>query len=172
MWYELHTKRLLFVHSRRIDFREFVRDLFGVYKTRIWMEAVSFAFRPLDWAARALASGIFNPGSVYASPLSSSPPNPNTGFSRMNNSLTPPSASHYTQRLPPSYQAKPPQQLMPSGYPNLQQQQQQQRPPGQFSGSGKGLGMPPQGMPFPGQDENQQSGDQPGAPYWGMGSQY
>ena len=30
----------MLILSRRIDFREFVRDLFGLYKTRIWMQQV------------------------------------------------------------------------------------------------------------------------------------
>ncbi|KAK9708463.1 hypothetical protein K7432_009618 [Basidiobolus ranarum] len=30
-----------FIAERRIDFRELVRDLFKIYKTRIWMCAVS-----------------------------------------------------------------------------------------------------------------------------------
>lgn len=29
---------MLAPHSRRIDFRELVRDLFSLYKTRIWMQ--------------------------------------------------------------------------------------------------------------------------------------
>lgn len=45
-------------HSRRIDFRELVRDLFAIYKTRIWMEAVSYSFRPHRSAAHALATGL------------------------------------------------------------------------------------------------------------------
>lgn len=30
----------LFVRSSRIDFRELVRDLFAIYKTRIWLQQV------------------------------------------------------------------------------------------------------------------------------------
>ena len=44
---------------RRLDFREFVRDLFAVYKTRIWMEqAVPDAnFTPSETVAIALQTG-------------------------------------------------------------------------------------------------------------------
>lgn len=59
-------------HSRRIDFRELVRDLFAIYKTRIWMEAVSHSFRPHRSAARALATGTMQP----ESPSQTGPPSP------------------------------------------------------------------------------------------------
>lgn len=35
-----HSMNLIMMHSR-IDFRELVRDLFAVYKTRIWMQHVA-----------------------------------------------------------------------------------------------------------------------------------
>jgi hypothetical protein len=48
-----------------------VRDLFAIYKTRIWMEVVSYSFRPSETAARALATGIQSqsimPPSLYGS---------------------------------------------------------------------------------------------------------
>ncbi len=46
------------MNSRRIDFRELVRDLFAMYKTRIWMEIINYGFRPSEAAIRALATGI------------------------------------------------------------------------------------------------------------------
>jgi hypothetical protein len=46
-----------------VDFRELVRDLFAMYKTRIWMEHVTAAhlsFRPSESAAKALATGMLS----------------------------------------------------------------------------------------------------------------
>jgi cell fate regulator YaaT (PSP1 superfamily) len=44
----------------RVDFREFVRDLFAIFKLRIWMQKVdserSFALKP--YATKALRSGV------------------------------------------------------------------------------------------------------------------
>ena len=34
----MHLATLNVEHARRIDFRELVRDLFSLYKTRIWMQ--------------------------------------------------------------------------------------------------------------------------------------
>ena len=44
---------------RRLDFREFVRDLFAVYKTRIWMEQAvpDSNFAPSETVAQALQTG-------------------------------------------------------------------------------------------------------------------
>ena len=60
---------IIFTH-RRIDFREFVRDLHAVYKIRIWMQPVDVtnSFRPNEIASRALASGflIQSPGSIQS----------------------------------------------------------------------------------------------------------
>ena len=60
--YDRHKLVLYYSASRRIDFREFVRDLFGIFKTRIWMEAATthHSFRPSDAAIRALASGCLH----------------------------------------------------------------------------------------------------------------
>ena len=46
--FDRHKLVLYYSASRRIDFREFVRDLFGIFKTRIWMEAATthHSFRP------------------------------------------------------------------------------------------------------------------------------
>eukprot|EP00752_Nemacystus_decipiens_P014641 g13038.t1 len=38
--FDMHKLTLFFEAERRIDFRELVRDLFAVYKTRIWMQQV------------------------------------------------------------------------------------------------------------------------------------
>jgi cell fate regulator YaaT (PSP1 superfamily) len=58
--FDKHKLILYYSASRRIDFREFVRDLFAIYKTRIWMEQATahHFFRPSETAARALATGI------------------------------------------------------------------------------------------------------------------
>lgn len=64
-----HTSFCVRFVNRRIDFRELVRDMFAVYKTRIWMEHVSYSFRPHEGAARALATGdplAFHGGSGVA----------------------------------------------------------------------------------------------------------
>ena len=45
----------------RIDFRELVRDLFALYKTRIWMQQVDHSFIPDERASRALATGEYVP---------------------------------------------------------------------------------------------------------------
>jgi len=60
--FDRHKLVLYYSASRRIDFREFVRDLFGIFKTRIWMEAATthHSFRPSDAAVQALASGCLH----------------------------------------------------------------------------------------------------------------
>lgn len=35
-----------FIAEKRIDFRELVRELFKVYKTRIWMHVLLFSLKP------------------------------------------------------------------------------------------------------------------------------
>lgn len=56
--FDRHKLTIFYEANRRIDFRELVRDLFAVYKTRIWMEHVTYSFRPNEGAARALATGL------------------------------------------------------------------------------------------------------------------
>lgn len=59
-------------NSRRIDFRELVRDLFAIYKTRIWMEAVSsYSYRPTPGegsSGRSLLNGVHPSGSLLPAP--------------------------------------------------------------------------------------------------------
>ena len=66
--YQFDRNKLILYYSasRRIDFREFVRDLFAMYKTRIWMEQATthHSFRPSEAAARALASGLLQHSSI------------------------------------------------------------------------------------------------------------
>jgi cell fate regulator YaaT (PSP1 superfamily) len=38
--YDRHKLTFYFEAEGRVDFRELVRELFGVYKTRIWMQQV------------------------------------------------------------------------------------------------------------------------------------
>ena len=46
--------------EHRIDFRELVRDLFSIYKARIWMKKVTTLspFQPTEFATIALMTGI------------------------------------------------------------------------------------------------------------------
>ena len=85
---------LLFL-CRRIDFRELVRDLFALYKTRIWMQQIDASFQPSEWASRALATGSYSSGSLnlnlYGSNTSNSEPN-----TSMPHEVT--VASHHTHR--------------------------------------------------------------------------
>lgn len=39
--FDRHKLTFYFKADRRIDFRELVRDLFAIYKTRIWMQQLS-----------------------------------------------------------------------------------------------------------------------------------
>ena len=39
--FDRHKLTFFFEADGRIDFRELVRDLFSIYKTRIWMQQVS-----------------------------------------------------------------------------------------------------------------------------------
>lgn len=55
----------LFFYYRRVDFREFVRDLFAVYKTRIWMQQAS----PSD-VIDSVGSDIYHCNSLPSTPVS------------------------------------------------------------------------------------------------------
>jgi hypothetical protein len=100
-----------FVFFRRIDHRELVRDLYGLYKARIWMEPVTqFPFRLVDWAAVQLATGIPQPGAQQQHFM----------LQQQHQALV---QQHYTQGSQhnspmPSYQQSP-------SFNNRQQQQQQ-----------------------------------------------
>jgi hypothetical protein len=65
--FDRHKLTIYYEASRRIDFRELVRDLFAQFKTRIWMEHVTYSFRPHDGATAALATGN---GSYFCNPPS------------------------------------------------------------------------------------------------------
>ena len=43
--FDRHKLTFFFEADRRIDFRELVRDLFAIYKTRIWLQQVSISHR-------------------------------------------------------------------------------------------------------------------------------
>jgi hypothetical protein len=55
--FDRHKLTIYYESNKRIDFRELVRDLFSVYKTRIWMEHITYSFRPHSGGATALATG-------------------------------------------------------------------------------------------------------------------
>lgn len=62
--YQFDRHKLTFFYSSevRIDFRDFVRELFTKYHTRIWMHEIHYANVPLikfdNWASVALATGM------------------------------------------------------------------------------------------------------------------
>ena len=53
--FDRHKLTFFFEASRRIDFRELVRDLFAIYKTRIWMQQLTPP--PQDHVPNALDHG-------------------------------------------------------------------------------------------------------------------
>lgn len=62
------------VFCRRVDFRDLVRDLFALYKTRIWMAQVDSSFEPNLDASMALLTGQYIAGaSESTSSLKSDP---------------------------------------------------------------------------------------------------
>jgi hypothetical protein len=48
-------------YRRRIDFRDLVRDLFALYKTRIWMAQIDSSFEPNLDATVSLMTGDYPP---------------------------------------------------------------------------------------------------------------
>lgn len=62
--FDRHKLTIFYSSESRIDFREFVRDLFSAYKARIWMKKLNIG-KPLrleQWAAMGLATGMqFSP---------------------------------------------------------------------------------------------------------------
>ncbi|KAG0040322.1 hypothetical protein BGZ82_003627 [Podila clonocystis] len=85
-----------FMAERRIDFRELVRELFKIYKTRIWMYAVN----------QAATSNSPDPAGDAESEVSSTPISTATSPAT-NATLTPPQASvQYLQQHLPNDQAK------------------------------------------------------------------
>lgn len=65
--FDRHKLTIFYSSESRIDFREFVRDLFSAYKARIWMKKLNVG-KPLrleQWAAMGLATGMqFSPERV------------------------------------------------------------------------------------------------------------
>lgn len=58
--FDRHKLTVHYSADSRIDFREFVRDLFSAYKARIWMKKVE-PHKPVSFdpsAAMALATGM------------------------------------------------------------------------------------------------------------------
>jgi cell fate regulator YaaT (PSP1 superfamily) len=62
--FDRHKLTVYYAADSRVDFREFVRDLFSAYKARIWMKKLNTQ-RPIkleNWATVALATGMqFSP---------------------------------------------------------------------------------------------------------------
>ncbi|KAG7660588.1 uncharacterized protein J8A68_005854 [[Candida] subhashii] len=105
--YQFDRKKLIFYYStsKRIDFRDLVRELFRIYKTRIWMCAVI---------------GLpYNISRKSVSPLSGN---------AFTNPFTQPQQQQQQQQQQPIQTQQP--QLMNAGPPPIQQQQQQ--PPFRF----------------------------------------
>jgi hypothetical protein len=63
--FDRHKLTIFYTSDARVDFREFVRDLFSAYKARIWMKKVNSSAKPFrseNWASVALATGMqFSP---------------------------------------------------------------------------------------------------------------
>lgn len=58
--FDRHKLTVYYAADSRVDFREFVRDLFSAYKARIWMKKLNTQ-RPIkleNWATVALATGM------------------------------------------------------------------------------------------------------------------
>lgn len=58
--FDRHKLTVYYTADNRVDFREFVRDLFAAYKARIWMKKLDLS-RPVEFqqsAAVALATGM------------------------------------------------------------------------------------------------------------------
>lgn len=62
--FDRHKLTIYYSSESRVDFREFVRDLFSAYKARIWMKKLNLN-KPLEieqWAVMSLATGMqFSP---------------------------------------------------------------------------------------------------------------
>lgn len=129
-------------NSRRIDFRELVRDLFAIYKTRIWMEAVSYSFRPSDGATRAMTSGVQTSISV-------------NNFQGGNNSLS-------SGNLNGLYAPNSPGQL--SSIEMQQQQSFNQVESGGYVSSRSSNPVSPATVPGLGNDKSSVSSSHPGSP--------
>jgi hypothetical protein len=58
--FDRHKLTIYYSSDARVDFREFVRDLFSAYKARIWMKKVvpNKSVRNDNWASVALATGM------------------------------------------------------------------------------------------------------------------
>jgi hypothetical protein len=62
--FDRHKLTIFYTSDARVDFREFVRDLFSAYKARIWMKKVTSSkpVRSENWASVALVTGMqFSP---------------------------------------------------------------------------------------------------------------
>eukprot|EP00597_Dinobryon_sp_UTEXLB2267_P017196 CAMPEP_0201113610 /NCGR_PEP_ID=MMETSP0812-20130820/77932_1 /ASSEMBLY_ACC=CAM_ASM_000668 /TAXON_ID=98059 /ORGANISM="Dinobryon sp., Strain UTEXLB2267" /LENGTH=507 /DNA_ID=CAMNT_0047377161 /DNA_START=795 /DNA_END=2319 /DNA_ORIENTATION=- len=73
--FDRHKLTIYYASNARVDFREFVRDLFAMFRSRIWMEKVQLSL-PRDSDDRRLFSQALETGSYpfLCSPFIESPP--------------------------------------------------------------------------------------------------
>ena len=128
--YQFDRKKLIFYYStsKRIDFRDLVRELFRIYKTRIWMCAVTgVPFKASRTSLSPLSTGI---GATL--PGGGSSTNNNVGLGQTSPSLKPlQQAQHplqFLQRPQMAEQQIMSQPIIPTASSvTLQQQQKQQQ---------------------------------------------
>lgn len=79
--YQFDRKKLIFYYStnKRIDFRELVRELFRIYKTRIWMCAVV----GLPYETTPTNHGTVTQPAVAANPVTAKPPSQGYWYSSL-----------------------------------------------------------------------------------------
>lgn len=80
----------------RVDFREFVRDLFGVYKSRIWMEKVLLSN---PGASNGLVELALETGQMLLTPARPSKQQQQQQHPKLSSSPTSSSGSSYHQHL-------------------------------------------------------------------------
>lgn len=115
--FDRHKLTVYYSAESRVDFREFVRDLFSAYKARIWMKKIDTS-RPVEFdpnATMALATGMQFTGTGDRSPAAHAQHAP----ARHHQLPQPPSTYQSQQQLPSSYQHHQTVQI--------QQQRQQQQ---------------------------------------------
>lgn len=107
---------IFYSSNARVDFREFVRDLFGIYKSRIWMEKVllySSSDTEFNRFATALETGVYRSpmygfaASAHGVAKNDSSIPYNTSYGNGNGGASPLSAlpprAHLHQHLPQSF---------------------------------------------------------------------
>jgi hypothetical protein len=73
--YQFDRKKLIIYHDSksRVDFREFVKDLFGVFKTRIWMQQLDLSNSMRSSYGEGGSNVMVPPGGVAPPPSSTMP---------------------------------------------------------------------------------------------------